>query len=87
MPPFSRIIDCDATISSLSLGRIWVKLKVKNCSLMFYPWVMYILAVNITEAFGLPKLSLFFNYKVVLFLCCLRIKTEFKLKSCDTKYI
>ena len=28
---------------------------------MFYPWVMYLLTVRITEAFGLPKLSLFCN--------------------------
>ena len=28
---------------------------------MFYPWVMCILNVRITEAFGLPTLSLFYN--------------------------
>ena len=28
---------------------------------MFYPWVMYLLTVRITEAFGLPKPSLFCN--------------------------
>ena len=28
---------------------------------VFYPWVMYLLTVRITEAFGLPKQSLFCN--------------------------
>ena len=28
---------------------------------MFYPWAMYLLTVRITEAFGLPKLSVFCN--------------------------
>ena len=28
---------------------------------VFYPWVMYLLTVRITEAFGLPKSSLFCN--------------------------
>ena len=28
---------------------------------MFYPWVMYLLTVRITEAFGLPKPILFCN--------------------------
>ena len=39
---------------------------------LFYPWVMCILTVRITEAFGLPKPSLFSNYKVMLLLCRLR---------------
>ena len=38
---------------------------------------------RITEAFGLPKLSLFSNYKVMLLLCLLEL-TEFKFKSYDT---
>ena len=40
---------------------------------LFYPWVMYILTVRITEAIGLPKLSLFSNYKLMLLLCHLRV--------------
>ena len=32
-----------------------------------------ILTITITEAFGLPKPSLSSNYKVMLFLCCLRV--------------
>ena len=28
---------------------------------MFYPWIMCILTVRITDAFGLPKPSLFCN--------------------------
>ena len=41
---------------------------------MFYPLVMYLLTVRITEAFDLPKPSLFLNYKVMLLLCHLRVK-------------
>ena len=40
---------------------------------VFYPWVMYILTARITEAFGLPKPSLFFDYKVMLLPCPLRV--------------
>ena len=29
--------------------------------IVFYPWVMYLLTIRITEAFGLPKPSLFCN--------------------------
>ena len=34
-----------------------------------YPWVMYLLTIRIIEAFGLPKLSLFSQYKVMLLVC------------------
>ena len=48
---------------------------------------MCILTVRITEAFGLPKPSLFSNYKVILFLCHLRlnwiqIQVTWYLSSC-----
>ena len=47
-----------------------------------------ILTVRITEAFVLPKPSLFSNYKVMLFLCRLRVNklnlTQLKFKSRGT---
>ena len=46
--------------------RIWIYY-------LFYPCVMYLLTVRITEVFGLPKPSLFSNYKVMLLLCPLRV--------------
>ena len=45
----------------------------KSIYCLFYPWVMYLLTVRITKAFGLPKPSLFSNYKVMLLLCNLRV--------------
>ena len=55
--------------------------------LVFYPWVMYILTIRITEAFGLPKLSLFSKYKVMLLLChhrvnWIQIQVMWYLSSC-----
>ena len=44
-----------------------------NLEYIFYSWVMYLLTVIITEAFGLPKLILFSNYKVMLLLCHFRV--------------
>ena len=40
---------------------------------VFYPWVTVFITVRITEAFGLPKPSLFSKYKVMLLLCCVRV--------------
>ena len=40
---------------------------------LFYPWVMYLLTVRITEAFDLPEPSLFYDFKVLLFFWCLRV--------------
>ena len=39
---------------------------------------MLILTVRITEAFGLPKPSLFSNHKAMLLLCHLRVKLNSK---------
>ena len=58
---------------------LWTEVKrsvsniLETGSNVFYPWVMLILTARITEAFGLPKPSLFSNYKVVLLLCHLRV--------------
>ena len=40
---------------------------------LFFPGVMYLLIIRITEAFGLLKPSLFSNCKVMLLLCHLRV--------------
>ena len=49
-------------------------------SILFHSVVMFVLSfgyailtIRITEAFSLPKLSLFSNYKVMMFLCHLRV--------------
>ena len=42
--------------TSGSVGEHWT-----TVTSLFYPWVMYLLTVRITEAFGLPKPSLFCN--------------------------
>ena len=39
-------------------------------------WVMFILTVRITEAFSSNKLSLFSNYKVMMLLCRLKLRTH-----------
>ena len=51
---------------------------------MFYPWVRYLLTIRITEAFGLPKLSLFCNVQRDVASLLSYSKTEFKLKSRGT---
>ena len=51
---------------------------------LFYPWVMYLLTVRITEAFGLPKPSLFCNVQRDVASLPSYSKTEFKLKSRGT---
>ena len=52
---------------SRPLGEFWGFLTV------FYPWVRVFITLRITEAFGLPKPSLFSwdIYKEMLLLCCL----------------
>ena len=46
-----------------------VQTPVQPAWSVFYPWVMLFLTVRITEAFGLPKPSLFSDYNVMWLLC------------------
>ena len=49
----------DQGATTMPARHMWETLSL-NWSL-FYPWVMYLLTIRITEAFGVPKLSLFCN--------------------------
>ena len=53
---------CASQISCLETS-----LSVATNPQLFYPWVMYLLTVKITEAFGLPKSSHMIVYLMLIF--------------------
>ena len=76
----NSLVNCAACQSLQAQINHWscdVNCKVINSQngkwLLFYPCLICLLTLTITEAFDLPKASLFSNYKVMLVLGHLRV--------------